>query len=422
MYLVNSKDYLLENACRILCFLIPLFFLVLKGFSNTALFFLFLVCFYKILNNYRFFVINRSALFWVCLIGLLLPFLCELFVQIFRGQIVWRSLDAPSRFLCSAIIFVCLSKLRISEHFRAFSLGSLLAVFIVTVTGSLQQDYWWDHGTRFATYFVDPLTVACFTVFLGSIALVGWQWRDEKLNFVSTYLIFICVVYVVAQSASRSAWLPLLLFSILAIFKLRFSVTKKLSSLLLTTLFFLILFIGFYYAGQFERFIRMCEEFKFWFFQNNVDTSVGGRLGLLRLDLFLITLSPYLGWPDGVLPSYDDLKLVLPDLSPQLYELKLYAGSHVEVLQKLVSMGLIFGGISILSIFIMPLLLFWKFSKSQNADLKRMASTGFFVLLGLFLSGLSIQVLNLKMTSSLVSFFNALICSGIVSFRERSSN
>ena len=101
-------------------------------------------------------------------------------------------------------------------------------------------------------------------------------------------------------------------------------------------------------------------------------------------------------------------------LNRQIYEIKVLAGSHSELLAQPVRQGIIFGVLSLYSLFLYPLyLLLWKHRKLTSVIDSPLA-VGIGIVVPVFVSSLTIQVFNLKMTMSFygvcLAIFFAYLC------------
>jgi len=99
------------------------------------------------------------------------------------------------------------------------------------------------------------------------------------------------------------------------------------------------------------------------------------------------------------MPSFEYLKALVPSLNAEIYEIKTLAGSHSEMSGQLVRKGFFLGTFVLWGFFVYPLYLIISGYMAQ----KFISGTSQ-KLLGLvvpvLISGLTIQVFNLKMTMS----------------------
>jgi uncharacterized membrane protein YiaA len=152
----------------------------------------------------------------------------------------------------------------------------------------------------------------------------------------------------------------------------------------------------------------------------DLDTSLGVRYGLSHLDLELLSLKPWLGFADGALPTYDELKQANNQhMTRRIYETKLLAGSHSEYGAQLVRKGWFFGVITLLSIFVIPFLLFFC-SLWRRKTPKSVFNHHCLTLIVVIMTGaLFIQILNTKMCSTFISI---VLATMLVEFFSTSEN
>ena len=130
---------------------------------------------------------------------------------------------------------------------------------------------------------------------------------------------------------------------------------------------------------------------------------------MLLVDIELVRLYPFFGLPDGVMPTFADLKSLVPSLTEEIYVIKTLAGSHSELSGQVVRKGILLGLFSLWGLFFYPAYLFlWKY-KSWMFSWKRDECIGFGLLISVVVSALFIQVFNLKMTMSFYSLVMSLI-------------
>ncbi|MDG1143420.1 MAG: hypothetical protein P8N92_02075, partial [Burkholderiales bacterium] len=198
-----------SKLITILAFFMPVFFLTVKSWVTTSLFLLFFVCCWGVISDCKYHFSSRSVQFWIFLSCLIAPFFCELIPQVGRGEIVSSSLDGPSRMIMAAGVFVYLSKFDCTRIIRSLSYGSAVGVLGVFLSILFFPDYYW--GSRAATYFVDPITLPCFTVGLLGLALFsGGRTLSGYVGVLIKFVLVVLVIYISIESLSRSAWVALI--------------------------------------------------------------------------------------------------------------------------------------------------------------------------------------------------------------------
>ena len=394
-------------------FFMPVFFLTVKSWVTTSVFLLFFICCWPVIKNPRHYFRNRSKEFWVMLVCLIMPFLSEVFAQIGRGQITSSSLDGPSRMFLAAGIFVYLSKSNPVKLIQGLSYGSAFGVMIVFLSLVTFSEYYW--GNRAATYFVDPITLPCYTVgLLGLVLFWGRRVFPGDVDVFCKVVLTIIAGYIVVESQSRSAFVAIaFLLATYVVFYFRFSFKLQISglvSLILGLIF--VYFISEIVQNRVNASVSGVLAFLFpdEFSSSTIwSTSSGQRIILGLIDLHLMKSNPLFGVGDrSPLPPYEELLVVIPMLNKEIYEIKVLAGSHSELLAKLVRQGFIFGVLSLGSLFFYPLyLLLWKHRKLTFA-IESPLAVGLGMFLPILASALTIQVFNLKMTMSFYGIFLAI--------------
>lgn len=395
-----------DQVVGTLIFLFPICFLTIKGWSNAISILLFVAAVISIIRTPDFYFKSRTREFWIFLITLITPFLAELIVQIGRGEIVWRSLDGPSRFLAAALFFVFLSRFRV-DCSRVLSFAAIFAVIASSIYVLLVTDHYRDG--RAATYFLDSIQFPVYLVALLSLVqpeLLNLKPSQKGMLFIFTVGIVALVTIVAISSQSRTSWLAL----VVLVEAIIFTMIKKNKKLFFYSNVTLIVFI--LTACVFSEIVqsRTLEVFHNiqMFIQGEQYTSVGLRLGLMLMDIKLFLGFPAFGVPDGQLPPIEWFSAHGLDVYPLLYEQKLLYGSHSEILAHLSRKG-VFGIPVIVSLFLIPIFYFSRFLEDEDNRVVRGASMGFKFCLVIFFSSLTVQVFNLKMTSTFYAFILAML-------------
>ena len=406
----------------VIVFLVPVFLLIIKSWATTSLFLLFFICLWPISKHPKKYFLNRSHQFWALLACLLIPFFSELFAQMGRGEIVGSSLDGPARMIMAATVFVYLSKFNCMRVIQFLSFGAAVGVVGVFLSLNFYPDSYW--GDRAATYFVDPITLPCFTVaLLGLYLYLNTRVFPTHIDLLFKFALIAMTVYITIESQSRSAWVAFsCLLSAYLLYFLRRSVKSQLIGMvgLVVALMALYFLSDIIYARTNEAVSGVLA-----FFYNDESlaatvqgTSSGQRLLLFLIDIHLILDSPFFGVADrAALPPFDELQEGIPLLNKEIYEIKMLAGSHSEVLAQLARQGIIFGFFTLCGLFFYPLYVFlWKLRYFAFRD--GSLSPGVLgIILPILTSSLTIQVFNLKMTISFyglcLAIFFAYLCQNV---------
>lgn len=401
----------------------PVFFPTIKSWGNTIAFLMLAVALSQISLKKKLYFKERSKTFWLLLLTLISPFCFELIVQCFRGPFTWNALDGPSRFLIGGIIFIFLSrKDKIGNLVKSFSLGCTIGLFFTFIYTLYfdSYDYWLG---RCATEILCPNALPVFILIMGINSFFYIYFADlvvPKKNIV-LLLISIIVVYILVICETRTVWVSLILSVVLSCILLNWKKKVKLLFLFLV----LVLFSSSSYIisptikkrvdytyQNISKLFREKDNPSTW------NSSLGGRLGLLKLDVNLASQNIF-GFPDGVLPSYERISERIPFMTEHVYNIRLLSGSHCEYTAHLSRKGIILGMLTIVSIFIFPLYFFCRILKTAIQD-KIYSYPALITITSILVNALGIQVFGLKMTSTFWAVYLALFYSyGIRSIRNR---
>lgn len=394
------------------------FFLGVKHGINALSFVLTIFAAVNICQYPEKFIKNRPKEFWILLAVLLTPFFSELCSHGLRLSIVASRLDGDSRFLLAAVLFVFLSAQPI-RHLRSFLyFGCVLGILVGVFNCLLFPEYTVAWDGRLATSFIDPITLPVFTSALfGGILFCQGVDRFRLPHQLLVLMLGIITLSVAILSQSRTSWIAIvILVETFLFFKLgKFSKRFFFVQLLLIVLMMLSFSNFELVKDALQRSLSDLNDIR----NGTLNSSIGIRLGLFLLDLKLILMSPLTGTPDGVLPPFEAFRDLYPWVNHGTYMTKLLAGSHNEFLARLVRGGVILGTFSLISLFFYPVWFFYTHLKSPLDEVRKTSIVAFGVLIPLLISAMSIQILNLKVTSTFYSFFLAVCFAIILQNKEK---
>lgn len=406
--------------------LFPLLYLTLRGWTNYFVFILLLLAIFhfvtkpRILRNHT--QDHHRLATWAIIFTLSSPILAIFFSQLFRGELTSTAFDGPSRFLLAVPVFLYLKDrtfnfTKIIEWTIPISLIICLGAFLLNPTAS---EAW---GGRAASYFVDTITFGVYCLILGFICLANIRSNDPKEFTVLTILKvvgFAIGCYLAIQSQSRSAWTAALgLIVALSFIKL----TKKhpFAPWVMIALGFFAMISTYFLIPSFQmRLLTAIHEINTYVNGTNLDTSVGIRISMIRIAVHLIIENPLSGFKDGVMPALNSIPSIQPFYSELLDYVMTESGTHTEILAQGVRSG-VFGLISSVALFLVPGFLFWKRLNHSNRQIQSAALIGFILILGLFIAGLTIQVYNLKYTSSFYALMIAALSAQVLQSHSKAN-
>jgi len=387
------------NWLAALVFFTAAFFLTLKGTATASLFLMFFICSWPIIKTPRHYFAARGSQFWVLILCLLSPFLAEVLAQAGRGSFIGSSLDGPSRAILAVGVFVYLSKKDCTKLLSVLGIGSAVGIVLVFLYLQVFPEHYWDD--RAATYFVDPITLPCYTVVLLGLYLFGdYPNIPKKVSNFAKLLISILTIYIAIESQSRTAWVAgIVLAAGYCCYLFRSEFLKQFLAMLALAVGIFVLFT---FSDIANRRLLQALDGMLAFIVNGEgqESSTGQRMILLLIDFELLKDNLFFGVADGVMPTYEYLKARIPSLNTSIYEIKILAGSHSEMSAQLVRKGLFLGGFALWGLFLYPLyLVSCKLRVWSTAD-SGLASGIYGLIVPVLFSGVTIQVFNLKMTMS----------------------
>lgn len=416
--LVNLKEISFqEKVVCLLVFLCPIFFLTLRGWTNTFYFLLLLISLTALVSDWQRYIGKADKLTWLVFFILATPILVELIAQVGRNEFKISSLDSPSRFLGGAILLLYFARLKINrEILFLFCAGAFLGCFMTFGSTLINQEDFW--ANRAATYFVDPTNLGFNTLLLMicsmCLPLATKASAPLKICFVVAVTLGGYVLFI---SGARTSWIAFLVaIEVLILFVFR----KKISLLALTQISLFILIILAWESSDFarERILELLNEFRN-IREHAITSSAQFRLKLFLIDIELIKQSPVFGTADGQLPPFSEIHNGIPWITYEDYNMMVVAGAHSEFMAQFVRKGFVLGFMALVGTVFYPTYFFFKRRWSFCREGRAVAITALMICATLLVSGLAIEFTNLKMNASFLSLFFALSYSYFLSEKEK---
>jgi O-antigen ligase len=409
--ILNPQKSILDPFMLLALGLFPLLYMTLRSWTNAFVFVLFFLAIFYLVKNPNSIqrALQDSSSKWI-IFTLCSPLLAIFISQSFRQEYSSTAFDGPSRILFTALLFIYLKDRQINfakliEWIIPISLIICLAAYILNPAASIM----W--GNRAATYFVDTITFGTYCLILGFICLISIRINPNKEHPLLTILKvigFLIGCYLAIKSQSRSAWtaaIGLLIYLSFVRFHKKHPtypwILMALGAIAIAAIYKLS-------PDVHQRVNGGVQEVVTYFQANNFDTSLGLRISMVRVATNLIIENPLSGLKDGIMPALNTIPSIQPFYTDLLQQMIRDTGTHTEILAQGVRSG-IWGLISSTALFLVPGLIFIKRISHQNPRIKTASIIGFTLVLGLFIASLTIQVLNLKYTSS----FYALMISAL---------
>jgi O-antigen ligase len=388
----------------------PLFLLIIKGWISTILFIssglsLLLLYLRKKQGAYLFSKLNKWL--FCFLFVFTLPTLAILISQLFLQELLWRSYDAPVRFLLSIPILLVLVQNKIDVlKILIYSIPFALVMTLICV--ALNPYLGWG-ADRITTYFVDPLTFGSLNLTLGIFCFLSLDlyqvdsWRVKIIKYSG----FIIGLYLSILSGSRTGWLALPLLILIWMF-----FQRKKPDAFMSVIILLLISIGFFFSSVVQHRLGLViqEITNYQWNSENQQTSIGDRISFLRMAVFLFLQKPLSGFGENGFAEF----INHPELNKYAIEATqrfvLNALFHNEISTNTVKSGL-WGLLSSSALFFVPAIFFIKKMGSTIIQIQRTAMLGFGYWTCTFISGMTTEVFNLKFTAS----FHALMLTFLIS-------
>jgi len=418
MIINNTQPARIENTLLVLSLaLFPLLFLTLKGWMNTftvVMSIIAIVCFIRLPRS-EWSVKNMSTAEWAVVAALSSGFLAILCSQLLRQNVVFKPYDGPLRMLLSAPVFLWLLRKKIDfiQIFQYVCPLSLLILLVFVQLYPLPINVLW--GERFGTYFVDPNTIGIYTMLLSFLCLfsIDAVSKDGLALRLFKYAGVLAGLYLEIKSQTRGAWIaePVLLALWITVNWQKKSKKELLSSFLISVL--VILGLYFFVDVFHDRINSAFSGVTSWINKTDTETSVGLRISFWQMSWLLFKQSPLYGYGDLGYQA----QLMMPQIQAEFSQYAIHSfgeiGSHNEYLANMVRSG-IFGLIAVLLQFCVPGVIFIRGLKSSEQRIKGASAMGLCLVIGLMITGLSLEVLTLKYTNSFYGLMIAALCASVL--------
>ena len=417
-----------ERSFIFLLSIFPVFLLVIKGWVGGVLILALVLSLMILGKNYR----NGIPLvpetdlrpwFFALVLTLGSPVLGVFLGQLFRMDFSWANYDSPARFAVCIPVMLAIAQCRFDIS-RLIKLAVPCAVVVTLVSVLFVQNnnqHIWGHD-RITTYFVDPLTFGSMSLVLGILSLISVNLlgKDSWVGVGLKISIFLMAIYLSISSGSRTGWfaLPVAAFLSLLLLPRKNNILLTVSGLV-AAIFVLLAIYNFSLSVQQRVDLGIHELISYQWYGSNPHTSVGARISFVRIAFYLFLKNPLGGWGDHGFHS----QLDAPELSlfalPETRYFVLSAGFHNELFTNMVRSG-IWGLISSLALFLVPLVFFVSRVSSKLKVVRGLAFYGLCFMTCVFIIGMSTEVFNLKFTASFYALMLVCICGAILAAEQSS--
>jgi O-antigen ligase len=278
-------------------------------------------------------------------------------------------------------------------------LGALSSLFAAMIA--------WPNWEANNLYFVNSIHFGDLALMLGFLSLfsINWERRDTIPVFIFKIFCSLIAVYISVQSDARGGWVafPILFFIWWMSQNPKNSWPKRIGAI---SFILLIILLGYELVGIIQDRMDLIYHDLADFQLGNKDTSIGIRLQLWQTACYLFAAHPVFGVGPG---GFAQMMTPLSN-SGMLTPIAASYGRgevHNELLAKASQLG-IFGLISIVSVYVIPLVIFIRATRSRISHERSAAFMGICLVTGFFIFGLTVEIFNLKMT---VAFYSLTVAA-----------
>ena len=413
-----AQSSLVDGVTLVILLLAPVVYLSVRHGIHACLFGLALLAIFHWLKDsapYRHALADPWAVRLIfSFAGLLLA---TLVTQALNRSLHLPSFDGPSKIFLAAMVFLYLQTRAISfARVLEFALPiGLLAVYLVILLNpdtSTQWDGPFAAG-RLATRFVDPNSLGSQSLILTVLCIfsLGLFGRERRWLLLLKLIGIAVGIYIAINAQSRGSWLaipPLLTLWLILCFS-RTHISRPVQVIVPAAIFVGVIAamaLGYEYSAILSsRGNFAFENFLDWQQGKNLDSPIGIRLSIWKIGLALVQESPWIGFGEN---GFKSLLLNHPLNIPanrSAIDTLNFAGAHSDILAKLLAMGAI-GLIAYLATMLIPWIYFWRQRAHSHADTRAAAHLGIYFITGVFVCGLTNEMLSLKY---LCSFYGLMI-------------
>lgn len=326
----------------------------------------------------------------------LATFISESYWQNYSG----RSYDAAARYWLAIPVFLWLSRME-PKVFYALQ----VAFPVATISGFLLTD---ELLGRSGISTLDMIHFGDMELILGVMSLfsVDWFGRASAALRALKILGFIAGVAASLGSGSRGGWLAIPVFIMIFLYfhqhRIPFRMMVGIVALTIASI------VGLYAFNNTvnQRVNELTNDIR-QYQTGNRDTSIGIRWQLYKAAFDIIGRHPIVGvGPTGFAREMQPM-MEGGRLTPKAAQLG-RGEVHNDVLAKTAGMGLL-GLAAILAIYLVPLRMFLKATKSDIREVRRAGILGITFVMGAGVFGLSVEFLNLTMAAAFYAFTVAVL-------------
>ncbi len=406
------------NLIQLFIFWFPIAFLSIRHGVHVTLYGLLLIFIYELTQNFkRLYVDKRIILIFFSLSAI---FIAVLVQQLISQDLSLRSFDGPSRLLFAGFVFLYLCQKNIN-YIKLIELSIPTGLVLLCTYLYFHPEYFWGH--RWANNFVDPNSMGSQATTLALICLFTIYNKSHVFVNILKLSGAACGIYISIKAESRGGWaiLPFMLLTWLVIqIKSCGSQPQQVARhylVIISTLACFIIAAGcliFLNQAVNSRLTQTIYEISTWFKDPLIHTSAGSRMSMWVASFQLITEN-WFGYGETAIKQLATNHSQYTGTHQHGLKDLIDAGPHSDILSKGLSFGLL-GILSYLALIFVPFYFFIKNLNAINLNVRNAAGTGLLYITGIFIAGLFNENLSLKY---LCSFYGLMIaCLAAQIFRD----
>lgn len=394
--------FLVEQVAILLLLLYPTLMLIVKGGMNGVFLFMLLLAF--IVRMVRPAGINtiKWQHEWNAYFASMIAIPAAIFIsQSYHHNYTAHPHDAASRYWLAIPVFLLLQRLRpniFAVLQFAFPVAAIIGLLLATEMGR----------GRIGISTLDLIRFGDFELLLGVLSLfsIDWFGRDRLPLRILKLLGFAAGLTASLASGSKGGWLCIPVFITIFIYLKAARIPPRMIALMAIAA---ILTATLLYSANtaFHQRVDAFANDVAMFNKGNLDTSTGTRWQLYKAAVDVISHNPIFGvGPEGFALEMKPM-METGKITPEAANLG-RAEVHNDILSITAGMG-IFGLFAILATYFVPFGLFWQATKSASGQIKRTGILGITFVSGFFVFGLTVELLNLTMSTAFYSFTVAVL-------------
>ncbi|MFM0647584.1 O-antigen ligase [Paraburkholderia bryophila] len=345
------------------------------------------------------------------------PLAAVLISEIAHAKVVPNTLDSPARFLAAMPLFLVLRQLlprTLAWSDLSFALGALISLAILLIA---PQN---TNIGRVSSSFLNPIHYGDIALVLGALSILSLNWWRKDGLAVRVLKIAGLIAGLTASvlTGSRGGWVALPVVAVLIVYVRGRGKSRRWKVLLPLAIVAILAGVFVFSSSARDRVIDLSTDLTSYE-HGQRDTSLGIRLQLYETALKIVESHPLLGlgahgFRDSM-QSFANAGMLTP-LAAQNGK----GETHNQFFAYLTDYGIL-GGLALLSIYIVPGVLFWKRLSAPAGPANRAALMGLTFVVSFWIFGLTVETFDLKMT---VAFYATMIAmlAALATYADKAGN